>query len=151
MSRWEYHEEHLDFSKVTIPKSHLQGTISIMGNMGIRVFPNDVPIRKIKFYYRNFTSFNTQDEMRYQAWQLISPIIQQRVNDLGAQGWELTTSLSPSLVHTNQAGIISDGLSILICIVFFPLAFVLLIYMYLVGSDYFVYVSADLPFRRSIP
>ena len=151
MSRWEYHEEHLDFSKVTIPRSFLQGKIGFMGNIAIMAFPNDVPVRKIKFYYRNFTDSNNKSKVAYEAWQLISPIIDQRVNQFGAQGWELTTSFSPSLVHTAEAGLLPEGVVLLICIIFFPLAFVLLICMYIFGSDSFVYVSADLPFRRYIP
>lgn len=142
MNGWEYHQEHLDFHTLTVPRSCLRGNIAIRGSQDI------VPISNIKFYYRNFRDSSNQSKVRYQAWQLISPVIQQRVNELGAQGWELTTSFSPTLVHTTEAGRFPEGLLLLICIIFFPLAFVLLIYMYIFGSDYFVYISADLPLRR---
>ena len=133
MPGWEYHEEFLDFRTITMQHN---GRV--------------VPASSLKFAYFNFPEKNTKVRAQEKAWRTISPVILERVNQLGKQGWELTSPFDPSIVEIHEDAYVPTWVLVLasLFLITIPIIFIL---MYTFPDDYIVYRSARLSFRRVIP
>ena len=133
MPAWEYREEFLDFSTITI--QHANRTI---------------PVSSLKFAYFNFPEKNTKVRAQENAWRTISPVVLERVNQLGKQGWELTSPFDPSIVEIYEGAYVPTWVLVLasVFLITIPIIFIL---MYTFPDDYIAYRSARLSFRRMRP
>lgn len=95
-----YHRVHIDFNKITVPRSSLPRHVRIKHDSGgAEVLLANVRWTAHQSVSREFLQVDSRVRLFYAGiWNFISPILEQEINKLAANGWELMAPLSSSML-----------------------------------------------------
>jgi hypothetical protein len=78
-------------------------------------------------------------------WNFISPILEQKINELAADGWELMAPMSSSMLDEEY---VDHGMMSVLAVVGAPFTFGLSLLLLIFPSFYVYYTGAHVPMRR---
>ncbi len=149
LPRWENRRIHIDFNKITVPRSSLPRHTSIMHDPGgPEVTLVNVRWTASKSVSRDFLQTDPRVQRFYAGiWNFISPVLEQKINEIAADGWELMASMSSNMLDEVY---IDHGMMSVLAVVGALFTFGVSLLLLIPPSFYVYYTGAHVPMRRSM-
>ena len=142
-----YQTMHIDFNKITVPRSSLPRRTRIKPESGGAEIPlANVQWTERKSVSKGFLQVDPRVQQFYASiWNYIRPFLEQEVNKLAANGWELMAPLSSDMLDEIY---VDHGMMPVLAVVGAMFTFGLSLLLLIPPAFYVYYTGANVPMRK---